>query len=115
MISERDFHRAVGDRLKKLRLGYGVSQLTFAEKLGVGASAISNYEAGTRAVDPYDAHKLKGVYNAPLEWLYCGDESTIAPHVLEKINNPPKRRGVSEAKTGGPRHGARATKRRPGR
>lgn len=97
MISERHFHEAVGERLKKLRLGYGATQATFAEVMGVGGSAMSNYEAGTRAVDPYGAFQLKAVYNAPLEWLYCGDESTIARHVLDKINNPPKRRGVSEA------------------
>lgn len=99
MISERNFHVAVGDRLRKLRLGYGATQSDFAKVMGVGGSAMSNYEAGTRAVDPYAAYQLKNVYNAPLEWLYCGDESTIAKHVLDKIKNPSsKKRGAGEPK-----------------
>jgi transcriptional regulator with XRE-family HTH domain len=103
MISGRDFHAAVGERLKRLRLAYGKSQLDFAKTLGVGASAISNYEAGARAVDPYDAFKLKMVYSAPMEWLFGGDESTLPPQVAEKLNQPTKPRGVSEPKTAKPR------------
>lgn len=102
MISERHFHEAVGARLKRLRLGYGETQATFAGVMGVGASALSNYEAGDRAVNPFSAYQLKNKYNAPLEWLYCGDESTIARHVLEKINNPPKRYGTSDTKISEP-------------
>lgn len=98
MISGSAFHAAVGARLRRLRLAYGKSQLAFADTLGVGASAISNYEAGTRAVDPYDAYKLKQVYSAPMEWLYSGDESTLPPQVAEKLNQPAKPRGVSEPK-----------------
>jgi len=97
MISGSAFHIAVGERLKRLRLAYGKSQQAFGKSLGVGASAISNYEAGIRAVDPYDAFKLKMVYSAPMEWLYGGDESTLPPHVVEKLNQPAKLRGSSES------------------
>lgn len=96
MISGSAFHVAVGERLKRLRLAYGKSQLAFGQSLGVGSSAISNYEAGIRAVDPYDAFKLKIVYGAPMEWLYGGDESTLPPQVAEKLNQPAKRRGSSD-------------------
>lgn len=77
-------------------MAYGKSQLAFGKTLGVGPSAISNYETGDRAVDPYDAFKLKMVYGAPMEWLYGGDESTLPPHVAEKLAQPAKPRGMSE-------------------
>lgn len=96
MISGTDFLACVGKRLKKLRLGLGRSQADFAETLGVGASAISNYEKGERALDPYDAFKLKLAYGAPLEWLYCGDESTLSDNLVKKLKQPARQRGQSE-------------------
>jgi transcriptional regulator with XRE-family HTH domain len=107
MISDRDFRTAVGERLKRLRLALGRSQADIAKKLGVGATAVSNYENGTRAVDPYDAFKLKISYGAPLEWLYGGDESALPPHLAEKLDLPTKPRGVSQpAATTAPRRKA---------
>jgi len=96
MISGREFHAAVGERLKRLRLALGRSQADVAKKLGVGPTAVSNYENGTRAVDPYDAFKLKIAYGAPLEWLYGGDESALPPALAEKLDQPTKPRGMSE-------------------
>lgn len=107
MITGRDFHTNVGMRLKRLRLAYGKSQADFARTLDVGATAISNYESGTRAVDPYDAFKLKMVYGAPLEWLYGGDESTLPPQVAQKLDQPAKPRGKTDpAEAPGPRRKA---------
>lgn len=96
MITGREFNNAVGERLKRLRLSLGRTQGDVAKKLGVGASAISNYEKGDRAVDPYDAFKLKLVYGAPLEWLYGGDESVLPDHLREKLDQPTRPRGQSE-------------------
>lgn len=97
MISGTDFHAAVGARLKRLRLALGRSQADFADKLGVGASAVSNYEKGERAVDPYHAFKLKLAYGSPLEWLYGGDESVLPRHLVEKLDQPTRPRGQSDA------------------
>ena len=96
MITGREFHKSVGDRLKRLRLALGRSQKDFADKLGVGATAISNYENGSRAVDPYDAFKLKIAYGAPLEWLFGGDESVLPSHLVEKLDQPTRPRGQSQ-------------------
>lgn len=96
MISDREFRAAVGERLKRLRLALGRSQADFAKKLDVGATAVSNYENGNRAVDPYDAFKLKMAYGAPLEWLYGGDESSLPPHLADKLDEPTRPRGTSE-------------------
>jgi transcriptional regulator with XRE-family HTH domain len=96
MISDREFRAAVGERLKCLRLALGRSQADLGKKLDVGATAVSNYEKGTRAVDPYDALKLKMAYGAPLEWLYGGDESSLPPHLADKLDLPSKPRGTSE-------------------
>lgn len=85
MISEREFRVSVGKRLKQFRMALGRNQVEFGEKLGVGGTAISNYEKGDRAVDPYDAFKLKMAFGLPLEWLYGGDESVLTPQLLEKL------------------------------
>ncbi len=93
----QEFHKAVGERLRRLRLGLGRTQKDFADKLHVEPTAISNYEKGERVLDPYYAFKLKLAYGPPLEWLYGGDESMLSETLLEKINNPAKQRGQSEA------------------
>ncbi len=88
MISEREFRVAVGKRLLQLRKAMGKSQAELGTKLGVGDTAVSMYEKGERALDPYDAVKLKVAYGAPLEWLYGGDESVIPPALAEKFSKP---------------------------
>lgn len=98
----------MGERLRRLRLALGKSQLEVAKKLGVGASAISNYETGTRALDPYDAFKLKIAYSAPLEWLYGGDESSLPKKLADKLDEPAKQRGKSEPEAPERKRAARA-------
>lgn len=96
MISGTDFHAAVGARLKKLRLSLGRSQEDIGKKLGVGPTAISNYENGSRVLDPHDAFKLKVAYGVPLDWLYAGDESVLPDRLIEKFDQLTKKRGSSE-------------------
>ena len=107
MISEREFQIAVGQRLRRLRLALGKSQVDMAEKLRVGASAVSNYEKGLRAVDPYAAFRLKLSYGAPLEWLYGGDESALTPILAKKLDQPTKPQRTAEPKTTAPAKKAR--------
>ena len=97
----------MGERLKRLRLALGRSQADVAKKLGVGSTAVSNYEKGTRAVDPYDAFKLKIAYGAPLEWLYGGDESALPRNLAEKLDRPTKQRGTSEPEKPQPKRAVR--------
>lgn len=85
MISERDFKLAVAFRLRTVREAFEKSQEEIGNKLGVGKTAISNYEKGTRALDPFCALQLKMAYNAPFEWIYGGDESTLAPNLATKL------------------------------
>lgn len=85
MITEREFIEGVASRLKTLRVAMGKTQEELGEKLGVGKTAISNYEKSERLISPYDATKLKVAYGAPLEWLYAADESALSPHLAAKI------------------------------
>lgn len=85
MISERDYLVGVGKRLRQLREAMKKTQAELGDKLHVGASAISNYELGDRALDPYSAFQLKLTYGAPLEWLYGGDESVIPAALADKL------------------------------
>lgn len=87
MISATEFQQGVGTRLRQLREAMGKSQDAMGDKLGVGGTAIANYEKGDRALDPYHALKLKMIFGAPLEWLYGADESVIPPALAEKLEN----------------------------
>lgn len=102
MISEREFETMAGYRLMLLRRAFGKSQKEFGTKMGVGGTAVSNYEAG-RAVEPYKALKLKEAFGAPLEWLYSGDESALSDHLAERLSKAEKAI-ASESKGSQPRH-----------
>jgi transcriptional regulator with XRE-family HTH domain len=91
MISERDFQIVVGNRLQRFRVALGRSQKDVADILGVGATAVSNYEKGGRMLGPYEAMKLKTRLGIPLEWLYGGDESVLTPQQIAKLVQATKR------------------------
>lgn len=92
MISEREFLEGVALRLKALRMALDKTQEDIGEKIGVGKTAISNYEKADRLISPFDAVKLKSAYGAPLEWLYAGDESVLSPHLAAKLKKAEERK-----------------------
>lgn len=85
MISEREFILAMGQRLKLLREMQQESQAVFGERIGVGDTAVSNYESGDRVLDPYQALILNQKLKAPLGWLYAGEELELTDTFKAKM------------------------------
>lgn len=65
------------DRLNKLRVDAGLSQVELAKKIGVSAGAIGNYESGARPPKPEIAARLAEFFNVPVEDLVNGRALTL--------------------------------------
>lgn len=85
MITRREFNIGVAHRLKWARAALDKKQGDFAKKMGVGKTAVSNYEKGRRSVDGYGALCLKMHFSIPVEWLFFDDGSNIPPLLAEKL------------------------------
>lgn len=85
MISEREFDAGIARRLKLLRLGYDLSQEEFGSLIGVGGTAISNYEATGRGFSAYYMIRLRDALNAPIEWLIAGDVTRITDDLRQRL------------------------------
>lgn len=63
------------DRIKEARKSLGLTQDKFGERLGVGRSAISNIEAGSRGVTDQLRLAVCREFNVSEDWLRTGGGS----------------------------------------
>ena len=63
------------DRIKEARKSLGLTQDKFGERLGVGRSAISNIEAGSRGVTDQIRLSVCREFNGNEDWLRTGEGS----------------------------------------
>lgn len=66
MTCDREWWRAVGPRIRKLRQARGQSQLDVARLVGVTQASVSNYEAGKRQVTVSLAQRFASALEVPL-------------------------------------------------
>ena len=66
------------DRIKEARKSLGLTQDKFGERLGVGRSAISNIEAGSRGVTDQLRLSVCREFNVNEDWLRTGEGSMFA-------------------------------------
>ena len=69
-----DSHRNLGERVKGLRLGLGMSQTQLADKLDVNYMNIANVETG-RVTNPRYISKLASVLQTTTSYLIDGNPS----------------------------------------
>ncbi len=62
-------NKTLGEKLRELRVQHRLSMLDVAEKLGITASAIGNYEKGYREPNLTNLKKLAKIYNVSLNYL----------------------------------------------
>lgn len=79
----KPFNVAVGKRLLQIREaegygGHGKKQ-EFAKMLGIGSTALSNYESGERGLPPEVAAVFKEELSIPLDWIYLGVDGGRLP------------------------------------
>ena len=74
------------DRIKEARKSLGLTQDKFGERLGVGRSAISNIEAGSRGVTDQLRLSVCREFNVNEDWLRTGEGSMfVEPDEDEEI------------------------------
>ena len=66
------------DRIKEDRKSLGLTQDKFGERLGVGRSAISNIEAGSRGVTDQIRLSVCREFNVNEDWLRTGEGSMFS-------------------------------------
>lgn len=69
----------VGERLERIRMALGIaSQAEFGEMLGgVSRGRMNNWIKGVALIPVEYAVKLKRLKGVPLDFLYCGDTSSL--------------------------------------
>ncbi|MDR2598843.1 MAG: helix-turn-helix domain-containing protein, partial [Oscillospiraceae bacterium] len=71
-----------GHNIKKLRNSYGETQQELGDVIGVSASAIANYEKGTREVDLQKLQAIAAHYGCSVEKIV---NNNIVFHNLQNI------------------------------
>lgn len=75
----------LGDRLAKARKHAGIGSQEMADRLGVGRSSISNYEAGRTAPPLHVVLDWSKETDVPLSWLIAADADTPTSRSTESL------------------------------
>lgn len=86
--------KAIGRRLKVLRLGYGLTQQAISTLLGYKSprgQAWQNFEGGAKRLTLDGFDRLQRKFPAPYRWVYYGDPGECTPFFLERIREGTRR------------------------
>lgn len=86
----------IGERIKELRKSLGLTLEEFGKKLGVGKSAISNIENGSRNLTDQMSLSIHREFNVREEWLRDGIGEMFEPAALDELDALAKEYGLSE-------------------
>ena len=64
--------KAIGERIRSVRLKYKHTQEDLADLLGSCQSCISDYEAGNKLILSSYAYQICRLYDISFDWLICG-------------------------------------------
>ena len=76
----------IGERIKELRKSLGLTLEEFGKKLGVGKSAISNIENGSRNLTDQMALSICREFNDREEWLRDGTGDMFEPAASDDLD-----------------------------
>lgn len=86
----------IGERIKELRKSLGLTLEEFGKKLGVGKSAISNIENGSRNLTDQMSLSIRREFNVREEWLRDGIGEMFEPAAADELDALAKEYGLSE-------------------
>ena len=86
----------IGERIKELRKSLGLTLEEFGKKLGVGKSAISNIENGSRNLTDQMSLSIHREFNVREEWLRDGAGEMFEPAAADELDALAKEYGLSE-------------------
>ena len=70
---------SIGDRIKQIRIAAGLSQVSMAQKIGVGQSTLAQMETGRRTVAERYIIFLASAFNVNPDWIKTGQGSMYKP------------------------------------
>lgn len=77
---------AIAHRLKATREALGFDkQSDFAKQLGLDKSSYNLFENGKRRLTNAVALRLRRKFGISLDWLYCGDVSSLPNKITSKL------------------------------
>jgi len=74
-------HKKIGERIREIRKGKGLTQIEFSKILGITQDKLSKYENGKVKVPIEILLKISEEFNISLDWLLKGK----GPKICEKI------------------------------
>ncbi|MBB4268186.1 helix-turn-helix domain-containing protein [Roseospira visakhapatnamensis] len=81
-----DFLRACGQRLDAARAATGLNDKDFCDAIGVTQSRYANWKAGSHAVPPDIAARMKQRFGITTDWIYTGDPSGLPMSLAGKVH-----------------------------
>jgi DNA-binding XRE family transcriptional regulator len=88
LVSQRrppEFVRGASERLKKVRIALGLSQVDFCKKLEIKTRAYSQWETGVQLIDPLICAKISQKFSIPMDYIYTGNELGLPEQIKTKI------------------------------
>jgi transcriptional regulator with XRE-family HTH domain len=85
-IDDADYKKAVGYRVKRLRLGAGATQDVLAERCGIYRTYLSRIEAGSANPTLVVLASLAAALNVRLCDLFCDPVSNPGPNANANVN-----------------------------
>lgn len=70
---EHNSDAAIGARLALIRIGFGMTQASFASSIGVSQRSYFHYEKGTRSLSTEMLRRLRAVHGLNLMWVMFGE------------------------------------------
>ncbi|MFO8646102.1 helix-turn-helix transcriptional regulator [Legionella pneumophila] len=75
--------KIIGDRITRARKANGLTIKVLAERTGLGAARIGNWEQGTRSPGPEEAMILSKELKVAASWLLCLTDNPLGELIKE--------------------------------
>lgn len=82
--------KIIGSRIAQARKANRLTVKVLAEKTGLGAARIGNWEQGTRSPGPEEAKHLSKVLQVAASWLLCltnDPHGELLTNIVEKLDD----------------------------
>lgn len=77
--------KIIGSRITQARKANGLTIRVLAERTGLGAARIGNWEQGTRSPGPEEALVLSKEFGVAASWLLCLTDNPLGELIAESI------------------------------
>lgn len=84
--------RAVGERIKDIRIARGWTQAYLAKLLNVGTSTVGMWESGKSKPKTDQAVEICKLYPVTFNWLFGGNDETLALEIKRQLKSARKSR-----------------------